>query len=121
MWIDKRGRWHIINHAYDLSEFANCGASHVSAHFFSTDGREWLWSDQPYGHVVLYDDGSSHTFATMERPNLLLSADGQPLALTVAVDLKASDSCSSTKDCCACCKFHDHAGTAVIALATAAA
>lgn len=116
LWIDKRGNWHILNHAYNTSEDANCGESHVSTHFFSADGKNWSYSDQPYGHTVSYDDGTQHTFATLERPNLLFNAAGQPAFLTVAVDLEADEQCK-VKECCACCKFHDHAGTAVIALA----
>ena len=52
LWIDKRGHWHIINHAYSNVEFENCGASAVSAHFFSADGKNWSFSPQPYGHTV---------------------------------------------------------------------
>ena len=116
LWVDTRGRWHVINHAYNTSEFGSCGGSHVSTHFFSEDGKTWFFSDQPYGHTVTYSDGTSHTFATLERPNLLFNAAGQPAFLTVAVDLDAGEQCAS-HECCACCKFHDHAGTAVIALA----
>ena len=117
MWIDRRGHWHIINHAYNLSEFTDCSASHVSSHFFSEDGKNWHWSDRPYSHVVQYDDGSEKTFATLERPNLLFNSYGQPTYLTVAVDLEASNNCSNVQQCCACCKAGDHSGTAVIKLA----
>ena len=118
MWVDRRGYWHIINHAYNTREFSNCGASHVSAHFFSTDGRTWLWSDEPYGHTVHFDDGTEHTYATLERPYLVFDASsGQPAFLVLAADLVAEDVCPSKSDCCACCKFSDHAGTIVVKLA----
>ena len=41
LWIDSRGSWHIINHAYNNYEFQQCGNSTLSAHFFSTDGKTW--------------------------------------------------------------------------------
>lgn len=50
--LDKRGNWHIINHAYRNDEYEKCGTSIASAHFFSTDGKEWHWSTQPYTHTV---------------------------------------------------------------------
>ena len=64
MWIDKRGHWHIINHAYDTSQHDHCGSSTLSAHQFSIDGIEWhmvVPNVEPYGHTVQYDDGTSHT------------------------------------------------------------
>ena len=125
LYIDKRGRWHIINHAYNTSESGSCGTSHVSAHWFSETGRDWHWSPQePYSHTVAYDDGTSHTFATLERPYLHFDANGDPDYLVCAVDLDASETCpahsaparSKSTTCCDCCKFSDHAGTTVIKL-----
>jgi hypothetical protein len=58
MWVDPRGNWHIINHAYNTGQRTNCSTSHVSSHFFSLDGKTWGWSDQPYGHTVQFDDGT---------------------------------------------------------------
>ena len=79
LWLDKRGRWHILNHAMNnTADFTHCGSSHVSAHFFSLDGKDWHVSAQPYGHTVTYDDGTSHTFATLERPNLHFKLTGIP-------------------------------------------
>ena len=74
MWVDRRGNWHIVNHCYDNHEFENCGTSVLSSHFFSGDsGKTWHFLKQgvqPYTHTVRYDDGSSHNFVTMERPNM---------------------------------------------------
>ena len=117
MWVDRRGSWHIICHAYNTSEMADCGSSHVSAHFFSLDGKDWRWTDQPYGHTVTYDDGTALTYATLERPFLSFNAEGQPAFLSLAADLAAVDRDCPAKECCACCKFSDHAGTIVVALA----
>lgn len=126
LWVDKRGRWHIINHAYSLAQNSSCGSSHVSAHWFSSDGKDWHWSPQaPYASTVAYDDGSVHAFATCERPNLHFDSRGDPDYLVCAVDLDASEQCSPHPDprhhnataCCSCCKFWDHDGTTVIKLA----
>mmetsp|Transcript_17727 Transcript_17727/g.46280 ORF Transcript_17727/g.46280 Transcript_17727/m.46280 type:complete len:363 (-) Transcript_17727:1552-2640(-) len=124
MWIDKRGNWHIINHAYRNDEYERCGSSVVSAHWYSADGKAWTWASQPYSHTVQYDDGTSHTYTTLERPNLHFDASGQLTHLNVAADLVTGDEgCASrTKHAhfghtpCDNCKWDDHAGTIIIAL-----
>lgn len=73
LWADKRGNFHIINHAYDPHEWQNCSSSVLSTHFFSRDGKVWHFLPQvvqPYNHTVHYDDGSSHMFVTIERPSV---------------------------------------------------
>jgi len=35
MWIDRRGNWHIIGHAYNTAEVTHCARSALSTHFFS--------------------------------------------------------------------------------------
>jgi hypothetical protein len=91
LWIDKRGNWHIINHAYSNLEFTSCGKSAASAHFFSPDGKSWSWSAQPYGHTVFYDDGTNHTYVTLERPNLHFDANGALTHINLAADLVTGD------------------------------
>jgi len=126
MWIDANRNWHIIGHAYSNTQYTNCGSSIVSEHFFSTNGTDWHMLEpyvMPYTHTVQYDDGSSHTFTTMERPNMVV-VDGVPHFLNVAVDLVTGDEgCANrTKHAhfghtpCDNCKWDDHAGTSVIAL-----
>ena len=87
MWIDARGNWHVINHAYNTGQTANCSTSHVSSHFFSSDAKTWGWSDQPYGHTVVFDDGTWHSYCTLERPSLVFDDAGLITHLHVAVDL----------------------------------
>jgi len=125
MWIDSRGNWHIINHAYRNDQHDNCGSSAASAHWFSTDGKsDWTWSPQPYTHTVQYDDGTNHTYTTLERPNLHFDATGQLTHINLAADLVTGDEgCASrTKHAhngftpCDNCKWDDHAGTVIIAL-----
>ena len=116
MWIDKRGNWHIVNHAYDSSQKMQCGNSTLSTHFFSSDGLNWHCGERnPYGHVVHFDDGTSHTYTTLERPNLHFDAHGQMDYLSLAADLVTGDEgCAPTP--CTNCKYKDHAGTLVVKL-----
>jgi hypothetical protein len=124
LWVDQRGNWHIINHAYSNVQYTNCSGSDVSAHFFSEDGIIWSFSQQPYGHTVNYDDGSSHTYVTLERPNLHFDAEGTLTHINLAADLVTGDEgCPSRTSHahfghCPCdnCKWDDHAGTTIIAL-----
>jgi hypothetical protein len=116
-YVDPRGRFHIVNHAYNTSEITGCGVSHVSAHWFSLDAMDWHWSDAPYGHTVQYDDGSTVTYPTLERPFLLFNAEGRPAFLLVAADISSTNGDCPRAQCCACCKFGDHDGTIVITLA----
>ena len=42
MWTDRRGSWHIVNHAYNPHEWQHCSTSLLSTHFFSADsGKTW--------------------------------------------------------------------------------
>jgi hypothetical protein len=41
MYIDSKGNWHIINHAFDTRQYKNCSNSTLSAHIFSKDGKDW--------------------------------------------------------------------------------
>ena len=126
MWIDSRGRWHIVNHAYDVSQLDRCASSTVSTHFFSSDGVDWrLGSVQPYGHVVHYDDGSSHIYTTLERPFLRFNQQGTMTHLVLAADLTTGDEGCANRTgkhagpngtACTNCKYGDHAGTVVVTL-----
>jgi hypothetical protein len=115
MFIDKRKNWHIVNHAYNVSEVTQCGSSAISAHWFSPDGKDWRFSAQPYANTVTYDDGTTHTFATLERPSLHFDASGQLTHIMLAADLVSGDA-GCVKDPCVNCKYLDHAGSTVIAL-----
>ena len=135
MWIDRNGNWHIINHAYSTDEWQHCGNSTLSAHVFSKDGKTWHMlgygglgggaNVEPYTHTVSYEDGTKHTYTTLERPNAHFNAEGQMTHINLAADLMSQDAgCPSYDVCpakatyCACtnCKYADHAGTIIIAL-----
>ena len=92
LWIDKRDNWHVINHAYDTRQLDNCAHSILSTHFFSEDGKEWQCADdEPYGHTVHFDDGTTHTYTTLERPNIHFDTAGQMTHLGLAADLVTED------------------------------
>ena len=118
---------HIINHAYNTGELEHCGTSMVSDHFYSADGMDWKMISpnvEPYAHTIRYDDGTSHTYTTLERPNIHFDATGQMTHLNLAADLITGDEgCKDRKDhnrgggcCCTNCKWTDHAGTIIVAL-----
>jgi len=131
MWVDKRGNWHIVNHCYNNHEFENCGTSVLSSHFFSQDGKDWSFlrqGIQPYSHTVHYDDGTSHNFVTLERPNMFFDQQGQLTHIHLAADLVTGpEGCGNRTGPhggpahfghtpCDNCKYEDHGGTTIIAL-----
>jgi hypothetical protein len=120
LYVDSRENWHVLNHAYSLDQFSSCAESNVSSHFFSTDGKEWHWSDQPYTHTVTYDDGTSHIFATLERPNVHFDmATGKMTHIVFAADLDTGDEGCGPTTACDNCKWKAKDGTTVVALAMA--
>ena len=129
MWVDARGHWHILGHAYNTRQFTRCAASTLSYHLFSATGATGTWrtgAAEPYGHTVRYDDGTAHSYCTLERPNLHFDARGRLTHINLAADLVTGDAgcearaanCPARDPGCACtnCKYGDHAGTIVIAL-----
>lgn len=132
LWVDKRGNWHILNHAYNFSEVDHCASSTVSAHTFSRDGKVWQTLGlEPYGHTIAHDDGTSTTYSTLERPYLVSSAvTGELTHIVFAADSQTGDDgCGShpkaasgpcsmpTKPCsCVLCKFFDASETIVVPL-----
>lgn len=126
LWIDARGHWHIINHAYDMSQQHECGRSILSAHLFSVDGKKWYKSDvEPYGHVVEYEDGTQHVYTTLERPYIHMNEKKQLTHIVLSADLETGnegclEDCATQDDLrhCACvnCKYYDVAGTVILTL-----
>ena len=112
-----------------MSQCEHCGNSTLSAHSFSPDGKNWYILQpyvEPYWHTVHFDDGTSHTYTTLERPNLHFDASGRLTHINLAADLVTGDegcasrvhNCPARRPNCACtnCKYGDHAGTLIIAL-----
>lgn len=122
LYIDQRHNIHIINHAYNTAQRTNCTSSWVSSHFFSeADGKRWGHTDQPYTHTVEFDDGTSHSYCTLERPGLNFDASGRLTHIHFAADLVTEDGgCASRGKGCVDCKYADHAGTLLVKLGQAA-
>jgi hypothetical protein len=127
MWVDKRGHWHIINHAFDVRQHDRCGNSTLSAHRFSIDGKAWHILDppvEPYCHTVHYDDGSEHTYTTLERPFLVFNDAGEaPTHISLAADMFTGDEgCVGNQslnpyNSCTNCKYKDsRMGTIIVRL-----
>lgn len=120
LYVSSKGHFHIINHAYSTGQKTNCSTSWVSSHSFSEDGLVWGHSDQPYGHSVEFDDGTSHSFCTLERPNLFFDKTGVLTHIHFAADLVTQDAgCPSRGKGCVDCKYDDHAGTLLVKLGAA--
>jgi hypothetical protein len=109
LWFDKRKNVHIIFHVFSVAPFAAGDWSTASGHAFSEDSLVWHNSDvEPFNGTVGFADGTSRTFATRERPQLLFS-DAQrttPSAITSAVSSQPvgtmCDSC--VQGACSQCK-----------------
>ena len=106
LYRDRSGHWHALFHACNLNIFTNCGASPVSAHSFSRDLKTWRTLPayvQPYSAVVLLEDGSSRTFATIERPKFFFDVQGRPtLLFNGAANVVSCQEGRLNKSCCDC-------------------
>lgn len=51
----------------------------------------WGHSDQPYSHTVQYDDGTTHSYCTLERPALTFDSQGLLTHINLAADLVTQD------------------------------
>ncbi|CAJ1941984.1 unnamed protein product [Cylindrotheca closterium] len=74
LYVDHRGHFHGIFHAYQLYPNAsNCENDVVASHAFSADGIDWhLSKERPYGTQLTLANGKSITLATRERPKPLM-------------------------------------------------
>ena len=80
LWIDKRGNFHTLMHAYrgQPCDYPVCDRVHNSAfctavggHAFSEDGANWYISPViAYTPTVQWEDGTSVTYRARERPHL---------------------------------------------------
>ncbi|MNI10558.1 hypothetical protein D3C73_636750 [compost metagenome] len=62
-----------------------CGEKHGGIHAYSSDGTAWELCEHPkaYSRTILWDDGSTRTMGSLERPFLLFQ-DGKPTHLFAA-------------------------------------
>jgi hypothetical protein len=131
LYIDKRNHFHIVNHAWNYSEYRNCASSAVSAHTFSRDGKQWHTLEpfvQPWGHSVGHADGTSTVYSTLERPYILQNEAGELTHIIFAADAQTGDAgckarkaesgpCSQPWPCsCVLCKFWDRSQSIIVPL-----
>ena len=83
-----------FSNAFDVRQPDHCGNSTLSAHRFSIDGRRWHVLDspvEPYGHTVHYDDGSEHTYTTLERLFIVFNKAREATHISLAADMDTGD------------------------------
>jgi hypothetical protein len=114
LYLDHRGHFHGIYHAYHRSPNAdNCENETVATHIYSADGFKWHLSQQPpYGNQLELANGNSITLATRERPKPLIE-NGIITHLVQAVC--GSPNCFSPTGCVNC-KYKNWDFTLVSAL-----
>jgi hypothetical protein len=87
LWFDRRGNFHVIFHVYALEPYAKHNERY-SGHAFSVNGIDWTFSAaEPFNGTVQFTDGSSQTFATRERPQLIFADKNRttPTGMTSSV------------------------------------
>merc|ERR1711862_351522 len=73
LWFDRRGNFHILYHVYCLLPYS-AGKECSSGHAFSADVFAWTFSDiEPFNGSVAFSDGTSTTFSTRERPQVIFA------------------------------------------------
>ena len=60
------------------------GEFHSGVYLQSDDGLNWHSCGQAYSRTITYDDGETFTLGSLERPQLLLDAEGVPRMLFAA-------------------------------------
>ena len=83
---DPRGNFHLLCNTNTGHWMTGNLTGHYTGHAWSRDGV--TWSDQSLGSVtttVHFDDGSTTEFSYRERPDLLLDAQGRPIALSTGM------------------------------------
>eukprot|EP01052_Picozoa_sp_SAG31_P021693 SAG31_NODE_1690_length_7524_cov_2.991919_3_plen_399_part_00 len=96
VWRDKRGFYHALTHKGKpegspdrQSKLHNSGQKTIAGHLFSRDGLHWsIGSEPPYNCTIAFTDGSSITATKRARPQLLVSAGGEPLILATGAQLQ---------------------------------
>ena len=90
-----------------MTTAVDCASGPVSFHAFSRNGTVWdalLEYIQPYSSRVEYEDGTSATFTSLERPKLFVDESGTPSHLFNAAFSPGSADCAPTS--CTECKWN---------------
>jgi len=123
LWIDKRGNFHTLMHAYrgQPCDYPVCDRVHneafctaVGGHAYSADGFNWYISPVvAYTPTVTWEDGSSVTYRARERPHLIF--DPKTGDMTHFVNGVGDPGCGGNTGC----PGQDHTFTIVVPLGTA--
>jgi hypothetical protein len=82
LYVDHRGHFHLLFHAYKTFPADTCVNSTVSAHAYSEDGFVWHSNPvQPYDTQVEMHNGTIVTVSTRERPKMFFDKNGHPTHL----------------------------------------
>ncbi|EDQ89099.1 uncharacterized protein MONBRDRAFT_25698 [Monosiga brevicollis MX1] len=112
VWIDARGNWHMIGHAYNEVLMENCNKSLASGHYFSPDGLVWhAATAEPYHTAVTFTDGTTHTFASLERPKIIVNGQGQEAYIVFGAS--PDEHCNNTCTRCKTTPGYDHTYTLI--------
>jgi len=89
MWQHHRNNWHVLYHRM-FDNGTNVKSTDAEglwsgAHSYSADGVHWSPLYRCYNTTVYLEGGGSQSFASRERPKLLLNASGYPTHLSNAV------------------------------------
>jgi hypothetical protein len=76
LWRDKRGHFHLIYHT----------GGAIGGHAYSRDAWSWTQSTGPPAYTATVDHHAGQTtYASRQRPALVMNGDGQPVALVTGV------------------------------------
>eukprot|EP01043_Picozoa_sp_COSAG02_P017945 COSAG02_NODE_825_length_16730_cov_58.738260_9_plen_488_part_00 len=109
LYVDAQQHWHLLYHAYNFKSTTDCDSGAISLHAFSTDGKNWTTLSeyvQPYSSKIMYEDGSSHVFSTVERPKMFFDSAGHMTHLFNA----AFDPSECHPTACVSCKWNGTLG-----------
>eukprot|EP00040_Diaphanoeca_grandis_P012962 m.65577 g.65577 ORF g.65577 m.65577 type:complete len:429 (-) comp23576_c0_seq1:171-1457(-) len=91
LWIDKRGNFHALMHAYrgQPTDYPVCDRTNnktfctaVGGHAFSENGLDWYISPViAFTPTTVWEDSTSITWRARERPHLLFDTNGDPTHL----------------------------------------
>ena len=80
MWVDRRANWHIINRAIQMNIHIAANPQCLHICLVKTMEKRFMLQNpniELYSHTVSYEDGTTHTYTTLERPNCHFNKKGK--------------------------------------------